>query len=92
MNLFRKPLETVEIFEDAVTHRTGPTIKPPMFKFRTYDDFLFERILYIRDVLVNADRYTNAPDEDALNNELFRLLVEYEDAIGKKINMNVEED
>lgn len=87
MNLFRNPLKTVEIPTIEM-----PTIKPPMFKFRTYDDFLFERILYIRDVLVNADRYTNAPDENALNTELFRLLVEYEDAIGKKINMNVEED
>lgn len=82
MKLFREPLETVEL----------PTIKPPMFKFRTYDDFLFERILYIREVLANPDRFIDAPDEDALNNELFRLLVEYEDAIGKKINMNVEED
>lgn len=87
MNLFRNPLKTVEIPTIEMS-----TIKPPMFKFRTYDDFLFERILYIRDVLVNADRYTNAPDENALNTELFRLLVEYEDAIGKKINMNVEED
>lgn len=82
MNLFRKPLETVEL----------PTIRPPKFKFITYDDFLFERIVYIRDVIANLDRYIDAPDENSLNAELFRLLVEYEDAIGKKINMKVKED
>lgn len=81
MNLFREPLETVEL----------PTIKPPMFKFRTYDDFLFERILYIRDVLVNADRYTNAPDENALNTELFRLLRDYQNIVSKKVNLDEKE-
>lgn len=62
------------------------------FKYKTNEDFLFERILYIREVLSNPQRYIDAPDENALNTELFRLLVEYEDAIGKKINMKVKED
>ena len=82
MKLFRKPLETVEI----------PTIKPPMFKFRKYDDFLFERILYIREVLANPDRFIDAPDEDALNNELFKLIRDYQNIVSKKVNLDEKED
>lgn len=58
------------------------------FKFMTYEDYLFERILYIREVLANTHRYIDAPDENTLNAELFRLIVDYEDAIGKKIDEN----
>lgn len=94
MNLFKKSLETDE---SVPTIEPIKYIKPPIatlmpFKYKTNEDFLFERILYIREVLSNPQRYIDAPDGNALNTELFRLLVEYEDAIGKKINMKVEED
>lgn len=80
MSLFTKPLETIEL-------------TPLSFKFMTTEDCLFERIVYIRDVLDNPDRYMGAPDKDALNIELYGLLNKYQEIVMKKVNLDeVEED
>lgn len=79
MSLFTKPLETIEL-------------APSSFKFMTSSDYLFERILYIRDVLANPDRYTGAPDKDALNIELYGLVSKYLEIIAKKVSLDEEED
>lgn len=70
-----------------------PELTPLKFNFITSEDFLFERILYIRKVLTNPDNYRNAPDKNALNIELYGLLSKYQDIVMKKVNLNeVEED
>lgn len=79
MSLFTKPLETIEL-------------TPLSFKFITNEDYLFERILYIRDVLANPDRYTGAPDKNALNIELYDLFRKYQEIVMKKINLDEVED
>lgn len=79
MSLFTKSLETIEL-------------TPLSFKFITNEDYLFERILYIRDVLANPDRYTGAPDKNALNIELYDLFRKYQEIVMKKINLDEVED
>lgn len=79
MSLFKKPLETIELASLS-------------FKFVTYEDYLFARILYIRDVLANPDRYTGAPDKNTLNIELYGLLNKYQEIVMKKVNLDEVED
>lgn len=69
-----------------------PELTPLEFNFMTSEDFLFERILYIRYVLANPDRYTGAPDKNALNIELYGLLRKYQEIVMKKVNLDEVED
>lgn len=79
MSLFRKPLETI--------------ISAPLtYEFITYEDFLFNRILYIREVLANPDMYSGTPDNNALNIELYGLLNKYQEIVMKKVNLDEVEN
>lgn len=70
-----------------------PELQPLKFNFITSEDFLFERIIYIRKVLADSDNYRNAPDRNALNIELYGLLNKYQNIVMKKVNLDeVEED
>lgn len=83
-----------KVLNKVLKKLTKPHLYPEFkFNFMTSEDFLFERILYIRKVLADPDNYRNAPDKNVLNIELYGLLSKYQDIVMKKVNLNeMEED
>lgn len=71
MGLFNKELKTVEI-------------EPLCFKYTSYEDTIFDRIVYLHNVIENRDRYKNVPDESELRRELIELVKVYIELIGEK--------
>lgn len=71
MGLFNEELKTVEI-------------EPLCFKYTSYEDTIFDRIVYLHNVIENRNRYKNVPDESELRRELIELVKLYIELISEK--------